>query len=36
MTKKKTKQDVDSQTVGAFVEKEAARYQNETMDEDEN
>ncbi|KAH8636986.1 hypothetical protein IG631_08821 [Alternaria alternata] len=29
-------QNADPQTVAAFVEKEAARYQNETMDEDEN
>jgi hypothetical protein len=34
MTKKKAGQDADPQTVGAFVEKEAARYR--TMDEDDN
>jgi hypothetical protein len=33
---KKAEQNADPQTVAAFVEKEAARYQNETMDEDEN
>ncbi|CAN9125081.1 unnamed protein product [Alternaria sp. RS040] len=32
----KAEQNADPQTVAAFVEKEAARYQNETMDEDEN
>jgi hypothetical protein len=37
MTKKKAGQDGYPQTVGAFVEQEAAKYQNgETMDEDEN
>lgn len=33
---KKAQQNADPQIVAAFVEKEAARYQNETMDEDEN
>ncbi|CAN9096865.1 unnamed protein product [Alternaria alternata] len=33
---KKAEQNADPQTVAAFVEEEAARYQNETMDEDEN
>ncbi|KAL1801242.1 hypothetical protein ACET3X_001584 [Alternaria dauci] len=32
----KAGQDADPQTVAAFVEKEAARYQDEIMDEDEN
>jgi hypothetical protein len=37
MTKKKAEQDAQPQTVGAFVEQEVAKYQNdETMDQDEN